>query len=89
MLFGHEKGAFTGAHKDHKGLFEQAQGGTVFLDEIGEMPIHLQAKLLRVLQEKKLNRLGGEAAIDLDVRVIAATNKELADERAFVAEMIA
>jgi two-component system response regulator FlrC len=77
MLFGHEKGAFTGAHKDHKGLFEQAQGGTVFLDEIGEMPIHLQAKLLRVLQEKKLNRLGGEAAIDLDVRVIAATNKDL------------
>ena len=76
MLFGHEKGAFTGAHKDHKGLFEQAQGGTVFLDEIGEMPIHLQAKLLRVLQEKKLNRLGGEASIDLDVRVIAATNKD-------------
>ena len=77
MLFGHEKGAFTGAHKDHKGLFEQAHGGTVFLDEIGEMPIHLQAKLLRVLQEKKLNRLGGEASIDLDVRVIAATNKDL------------
>ena len=77
MLFGHEKGAFTGAHKDHKGLFEQAQGGTVFLDEIGEMPIHLQAKLLRVLQEKKLNRLGGEVSIDLDVRVIAATNKDL------------
>jgi two-component system response regulator FlrC len=77
MLFGHEKGAFTGAHKDHKGLFEQAQGGTVFLDEIGEMPIHLQAKLLRVLQEKKLNRLGGETSIDLDVRVIAATNKDL------------
>jgi two-component system response regulator FlrC len=77
MLFGHEKGAFTGAHKDHRGLFEQAQGGTVFLDEIGEMPIHLQAKLLRVLQEKKLNRLGGETSIDLDVRVIAATNKDL------------
>ena len=77
MLFGHEKGAFTGAHKDHKGLFEQAHGGTVFLDEIGEMPIHLQAKLLRVLQEKKLNRLGGEAVIDLDVRLIAATNKDL------------
>ncbi len=77
MLFGHEKGAFTGAHKDHKGLFEQAQGGTVFLDEIGEMPIQLQAKLLRVLQEKKLNRLGSETPIDLDVRVIAATNKDL------------
>jgi two-component system response regulator FlrC len=77
MLFGHEKGAFTGAHKEHKGMFEQAHGGTVFLDEIGEMPIHLQAKLLRVLQEKKLNRLGGEATIDLDVRLIAATNKDL------------
>jgi two-component system response regulator FlrC len=77
MLFGHEKGAFTGALKDHKGLFEQAYGGTVFLDEIGEMPIHLQAKLLRVLQERKLNRLGGETAIDLNVRIVAATNKDL------------
>jgi two-component system, response regulator FlrC len=76
-LFGHEKGAFTGALKEHKGLFEQAHGGTIFLDEIGEMPMNLQAKLLRVLQEKKLNRLGGEATIDLDVRVIAATNKDL------------
>jgi two-component system response regulator FlrC len=63
--------------KEHKGLFEQAHGGTIFLDEIGEMPMNLQAKLLRVLQEKKLNRLGGEATIDLDVRVIAATNKDL------------
>ena len=77
MLFGHEKGAFTGALKDHKGLFEQAEGGTIFLDEIGEMPMNLQAKLLRVLQEKKLNRLGGESVIDLNVRVIAATNKDL------------
>jgi two-component system response regulator FlrC len=77
MLFGHEKGAFTGAHKDHKGLFEQAHGGTIFLDEIGEMPMQLQAKLLRVLQEKKLNRLGGETTVELDVRVIAATNKDL------------
>ena len=77
MLFGHEKGAFTGALKEHKGLFEQAHGGTIFLDEIGEMPMNLQAKLLRVLQEKKLNRLGGEATIELDVRVIAATNKDL------------
>lgn len=77
MLFGHEKGAFTGAQKEHKGVFEQAQGGTVFLDEIGEMPIHLQAKLLRVLQEKKLNRLGGEVPIELDIRVVAATNKDL------------
>ena len=77
MLFGHEKGAFTGALKEHKGLFEQAHGGTIFLDEIGEMPMNLQAKLLRVLQEKKLNRLGGESVIDLDIRVIAATNKDL------------
>jgi two-component system response regulator FlrC len=77
MLFGHEKGAFTGALKEHKGLFEQAHGGTIFLDEIGEMPMNSQAKLLRVLQEKKLNRLGGEGTIDLDVRVIAATNKDL------------
>jgi two-component system response regulator FlrC len=77
MLFGHEKGAFTGATKEHKGLFEQASGGTIFLDEIGEMPMQLQAKLLRVLQERKINRLGGEALIDVDVRVIAATNKDL------------
>ncbi len=77
MLFGHEKGAFTGAVKDHRGLFEQAQGGTIFLDEMAEMPMHLQTKLLRVLQERQLVRLGGERAIDLDVRVLAATNKDL------------
>ena len=77
MLFGHEKGAFTGAVKEHRGLFEQAQGGTLFLDEIAEMPIHLQAKLLRVLQERQLTRLGGERALDLDVRVLAATNRDL------------
>ena len=77
MLFGHEKGAFTGAHRDHKGVFEQAQGGTLFLDEIGEMPMHLQSKLLRVLQERQLTRLGGQAVIPLNVRFIAATNKDL------------
>jgi len=77
MLFGHEKGAFTGAHREHKGLFEQAQGGTLFLDEIGEMPMHLQSKLLRVLQEKQLTRLGGQTVIPLNVRIVAATNKDL------------
>ena len=77
MLFGHEKGAFTGAVKDHRGLFEQAQGGTIFLDEIGELPLALQAKLLRVLQERTLVRLGGERTISLDLRVVAATNKNL------------
>ena len=77
MLFGHEKGAFTGAVKDHRGMFEQAQGGTIFLDEVGDLPIGLQAKLLRVLQERSLVKLGSERAVALDVRVIAATNKNL------------
>jgi len=80
MLFGHEKGAFTGAVKEHRGLFEQAQGGTLFLDEIGELPMALQAKLLRVLQERTLVRLGGERAIALQVRVVAATNKNLREQ---------
>ena len=77
MLFGHEKGAFTGANKELPGIFEQAQGGTVFLDEIGEMPIHLQAKLLRVLQEKEVVRLGGRQPIQLNFRLVAATNQQL------------
>ncbi len=77
LLFGHEKGAFTGALKEHRGLFEQANGGTIFLDEIAEMPYHLQTKLLRVLQERKITRLGAHAPIDLDVRLVAATNKDL------------
>lgn len=77
LLFGHDKGAFTGAHREHKGVFEQAHGGTLFLDEIGEMPMHLQSKLLRVLQEKQLTRLGGQTSIALNVRFVAATNKDL------------
>ena len=77
MLFGHEKGSFTGASKVQPGLFEQAQGGTIFLDEIGEMSFHLQAKLLRILQERSVVRLGAQKAIDLDIRVVAATNRDL------------
>jgi two-component system response regulator AtoC len=75
-LFGHEKGAFTGAVKERIGKFEFAAGGTVFLDELTEMPLALQAKLLRVLQENMLERLGGNRAIELDIRVIAATNRD-------------
>lgn len=77
MLFGHEKGAFSGAIRDHQGVFEQAQGGTVFLDEIGEMPLHLQTRLLRVLQERCITRLGGSRSITVDARIVAATNKDL------------
>jgi len=79
-LFGYEKGAFTGAVKAHSGKFEQAQHGSLLLDEISEMSIPLQAKLLRVLQEKEVERLGGEKVIDLDVRIIATTNRNLQDE---------
>ena len=79
-LFGHEKGAFTSAIKQHKGKFEQADGGTLFLDEIGDMSLAAQAKVLRVLQEKKLSRVGSDKDITVDVRVIAATNKNLKEE---------
>ncbi len=79
-LFGHEKGAFTGASTAQPGKFEQAQGGTILLDEISEMPLALQAKLLRVLQEKEVERLGSKKAIPLDVRVIATTNRRLEEE---------
>jgi two-component system response regulator FlrC len=77
LLFGHEKGAFTGAHEARAGKFEQAQGGTLLLDEISEMHVSLQAKLLRVLQEREVERIGGRSAIALDVRVLATTNQDL------------
>ena len=79
-LFGHEKGSFTSAIKQHKGKFEQADGGTLFLDEIGDMSLAAQAKVLRVLQEKKLSRVGSDKDIEVNVRVIAATNKDLREE---------
>lgn len=79
-LFGHEKGAFTSAIKEKKGKFEQAQGGTIFLDEIGDMSASAQAKVLRALQENKISRVGGEKDIKVNVRVVAATNKDLMKE---------
>jgi two-component system response regulator AtoC len=79
-LFGHRRGAFTGAIRDKKGLFEEAEQGTIFLDEIGEMPVSLQAKLLRVLQEKEIRALGDAKTKAIDVRVIAATSKKLEEE---------
>lgn len=79
-LFGHEKGAFTSAIKQRKGSFEQAHGGTLFLDEIGDMSLSAQAKVLRALQENRITRVGGEKEFTVDVRVIAATNKDLKEE---------
>jgi sigma-54 specific flagellar transcriptional regulator A len=79
-LFGHEKGAFTGAIKERKGRFEMAAGGTLFLDEIGDMPMHMQVKLLRVIQEKRFERVGGTSSIDTDVRIIAATHRNLEEQ---------
>ncbi|QOG02188.1 sigma 54-interacting response regulator [Flavobacterium sp. MDT1-60] len=80
LLFGHEKGAFTGAVDKRIGKFELADGGTIFLDEIGEMPLELQVKLLRVLQEREIERIGGRSSMKIDVRIIAATNKNLEEE---------
>lgn len=79
-LFGHEKGSFTSAHKQRKGKFEQANTGTIFLDEIGDMSLSAQAKVLRALQENKISRVGSDRAIKVDVRIIAATNKDLKKE---------
>jgi len=79
-LFGYEEGAFTGASGDRRGYFEMAHGGTIFLDEIGELPRHLQVKLLRVLQERRIQPLGSEKEIEIDVRVFAATNRDLEEE---------
>jgi len=79
-LFGHEKGAFTGAHRKREGRFRLAHGGSIFLDEISEMSLSMQVKLLRVLQEREITRVGGEEVIQVDVRVIAATNKDLLEE---------
>ncbi len=79
-LFGHEKGAFSGAIRETKGLFLQAHGGTIFLDEIGDMPLSIQAKILRVIQERKIRPVGSEKVIDVDVRIVTATNKNLEEQ---------
>ena len=78
-LFGHERGAFTGATARHTGRFEQAQGGTLFLDEVGEVPLPTQVKLLRALEERRVSRLGGEGEVAVDARLVAATNRDLAE----------
>jgi transcriptional regulator with PAS, ATPase and Fis domain len=90
-LFGHEKGAFTGADQRHSGYFERADGGSILLDEIGEMPLKLQAKLLRVLEEETFERVGGEQLVKVDVRIIATTNRNLeseASERHFRSDLL-
>ncbi len=89
-LFGHERGAFTGAVNQTKGRFQSAHGGTLFLDEIGDLPLELQPKLLRVLQERQVERLGGNRSVEVDVRIVAATNQDLwgmVQERKFRADL--
>jgi transcriptional regulator with PAS, ATPase and Fis domain len=89
-LFGHEPGAFTGASSRHRGLLEQADGGTLFMDEIGEMPLDLQAKLLKVIEDHKVRRLGGEKEINVNVQIIAASNcdlEKMAQEGSFRADL--
>ncbi len=76
-LFGHEKGAFTGAHLQHRGRFEEADGGTLFLDEIGDMPLAMQVKLLRVLEDRRISRVGGRGTIGVDARIVAATHRDM------------
>jgi transcriptional regulator with PAS, ATPase and Fis domain len=79
-LFGYKKGSFTGATQDHRGLFETADGGTIFLDEIGDMPLNLQSKLLRIIQEKKIRPIGGLSCVEVDFRIVSATHKSLKRE---------
>ena len=80
ILFGHEKGSFTGASNANKGIFRAADSGTLLLDEISEMPLSLQAKLLRVLQERKVTPVGGTRDIEINVRIVATTNRDMVEE---------
>ena len=79
-MFGHRKGSFTGAHSDHDGLFKRAEGGTLFLDEVAELPLHMQVKLLRTIQERKIRPVGSADEINTNVRILSASHKDLATE---------
>src|SRR6202020_1026742 len=80
ILFGHEKGSFTGAHEKHLGKFQEANGGTLFLDEVGELPLDMQVKLLRALQEGEIDPVGSKRPVKVDVRIVSATNRDLAQQ---------